>query len=40
MIDSHSIMTGKLSAWAKVKDVTIALMSDNDAPALSEDRAA
>lgn len=36
-----AILTGKLSAWAKVKDVTIALMSDNDAPALfAEENAA
>jgi len=35
-----AILTGKLSAWAKAKDVTIALMSANDAPALFGDEAA
>lgn len=36
-----AILTGKLSAWAKAKDVTIALMSANDAPALfAEENAA
>lgn len=34
------VLTGKLSAWAARNDVTIALMSDNDAPALFAEESA